>query len=176
MEPGKEEEAAALPAEHEIGTRPRPTPSKQQRTWVLAELVARQRRTGATTETRREAKEMARSVKEPEPDWAVGKRRLDEDAWAAVEAEDIAAAEDRARARVRALEAARPRTPRWVATWAPKKCWRCEGVGHTIAQCPSPQHTETRCYRCQRPGYTMKTCPGCSQIWQLIARRDRDLK
>lgn len=47
----------------------------------------------------------------------------------------------------------------------PMRCFRCMGVGHTRALCPSPVDRGEWCYRCSKPGHKAATCeatPYCS--------------
>lgn len=40
----------------------------------------------------------------------------------------------------------------------PMRCFRCMGIGHTRALCPSPVDRGDLCYRCSRPGHKAATC------------------
>ncbi|XP_061728872.1 uncharacterized protein LOC133533830 [Cydia pomonella] len=54
------------------------------------------------------------------------------------------------------------------------KCYKCLGIGHTRATCPSPIERGDLCFRCSKPGHRGVVCQAeafcavCHQAWLLM--------
>ncbi|XP_053612622.1 uncharacterized protein LOC128676509 [Plodia interpunctella] len=49
----------------------------------------------------------------------------------------------------------------------PMRCYRCMGIGHTRALCPSPVDRSELCHRCGKSGHTSSEC-GASEPWCAV--------
>ncbi|BES90180.1 ZnF_C2HC [Nesidiocoris tenuis] len=55
-----------------------------------------------------------------------------------------------------ATQPAYPARPLCVVRDSPATCWRCDGQGHTMRECPTKVLI---CWRCDQPGHGLRDCP-----------------